>query len=355
MSNLRRISVIIANHNYGQFVGEAIESALALDWHDVEVIVVDDGSTDDSRDVIARYEDRVIAIYQDNATQRVARNRGYERATGDVVIHLDSDDVLFPGIGVALARVWRPGVSKVQFPMLRIDERGASLGSVFPRFAREPSPQEVRAWAERTTAYPTPPGSGNAYARAFLDRLFPLDDSCGPATDSALLAAAPFLGDVVTVVEPLVGYRVHGTNTSDLLRDPGRFPRAVERARQRYEFAGRIRGVPVDPGCAPMRRSRPLLELRVASARLRPQDRPLTGESRHRLLWDVLRSPVHCGPEPALQRAQVVVWCLLTLVAPRSMAGSLVRMRFRHDRQPIRRLTGRIRRPGTGAASSPDV
>jgi glycosyltransferase involved in cell wall biosynthesis len=349
----RRISVVIANHNYGRFVGQAIESALALDWDDVEVIVVDDGSTDDSRQVIARYEDRVTAIYQANATQRVARNRGYERVTGDVVIHLDSDDVLFPGIGRALARVWRPGLSKVQFPMLRIGEDGAPLGSAFPRFVREPTPEEIRAWADRTTAYPTPPGSGNAYARDFLDRLFPLDDSCGPATDSALLAAAPFLGDVVTVAEPLVGYRVHGTNTSDLLRDAGKFPRAVERARQRYEFAARIRDVPVDTNFASLRRSRSLLELRVASARLRPQDAALPGESRRRLFWDLVRSPAHPGPESPLQRARVLVWCLLTLFAPLDVARSLVRMRFRHDRPPIRRLTGRL--GGTGTEPSPDV
>ncbi|MGY1831691.1 glycosyltransferase [Geodermatophilus sp. SYSU D01180] len=340
-----RISVVIANHDYGRFVGQAIESALALDWDDVEVIVVDDGSTDDSREVIARYEDRVTAIYQENATQRVARNRGYEHVTGDVVIHLDSDDVLFPGIGRALARVWRPGISKVQFSMLRIDEDGASLGTVFPRFPAEPSPGEIRRWAEQTTAYPTPPGSGNAYARAYLDRLFPLDDSCGPATDSALLAAAPFLGDVVTVAEPLVGYRVHGENTSDLLRDPGKFPRAVERARQRYEYSCRVRGVPADPACAPLRRSRQLLELRVASARLRPQDRPLPGETRRRLLWDAVRSPVHPGPEPPLQRVQVLLWCLATLVTPVGMAHGLVRMRYRRDQGRARaiaqRLTGR--------------
>ncbi len=344
---LERISVVIANHDYGRFVGQAIESALALDWDDVEVIVVDDGSTDDSREVIARYEDRVTAIYQDNATQRVARNRGYERVTGDVVIHLDSDDVLLPGLGRALARVWRPGVSKVQVQMLRIGEDGASLGTVFPRFCREPSPAEIRRWAEETTAYPTPPGSGNAYARAYLDRLFPVDDSCGPATDSALLAAAPFLGDVVTVAQPLVGYRVHGANTSDLLRDPRKFPRAVERARQRYEYSCRVRGVPADLGCAPLRRSRPLLELRIASARLRPQDHALPGDTRRRLLWDVLRSPFHTGPEPGLQRIQVLTWCLLTLVAPTPAARRLVRMRYRRDRGSARgitqRLPGRVR------------
>ncbi|WP_138734663.1 glycosyltransferase [Modestobacter excelsi] len=334
-----RISVIIANYNYGAFVGQAIESALALDWDDVEVIVVDDGSTDDSREVIARFEDRVTVLHQENATQRVARNRGYAVSTGDVVIHLDSDDVLFPELPHELARVWRPGISKVQFQMLRIDEDGQSLGSVFPHFREEPTPEQVRAWADRTSAYPTPPGSGNAYSRSLLDRIFPLDDSCGAATDSACLAVAPFLGDVVTVVRPLVGYRVHGSNTSDLVVDLGKFPRAVERARQRYEYSSRVRGVRPDARHRPLRRSRPLLELRVASYRVRREDRPIPGEGFSRLLWDILRSPVHTGPESALKRAQVLTWSLLTLVSPTWLALRLVHLRFRRDR-PL--LVGRV-------------
>ncbi|GAB4082288.1 glycosyltransferase family 2 protein [Modestobacter muralis] len=344
-----RISVIIANYNYGRFVGKAIESALALDWDDMEIIVVDDGSTDDSREVIARFEDRVTIIHQENSTQRVARNRGYAVSTGDVIIHLDSDDVLFPSLARELARVWRPGISKVQFQMLRIDEEGRSLGSVFPPFTEEPTPEQVRAWADQTSAYPTPPGSGNAYSRALLDRIFPLDDSCGAATDSACLAVAPFLGDVVTVAKPLVGYRVHGANTSDLVADLGRFPRAIERARQRYEYASRVRGLRPDPGHRPLRRSRPLLELRVASYRVRRQDRPLAGEGFARLLWDALRSPVHAGPEPAVKRAQVLIWSVLTLVAPARLAERLVDLRFRRDRRAmvgrVLGLTGRAPRP----------
>ena len=335
MDVLLRITVIIANYNYGRFVGQAIDSALGLDWDDVEVIVVDDGSTDDSREVIARFADRVTIIHQENSTQRVARNCGYAVSTGDVIIHLDSDDVLFPSLPRELARVWRPGISKVQFQMLRIDEEGDSLGSVFPDFTEEPTPEQVRTWAEETSAYPTPPGSGNAYSRSLLDQIFPLDDSCGAATDSACLAVAPFLGDVITVVKPLVGYRVHGANTSDLVADLGRFPRAIERARQRYEYASRVRGLRPDPDHGPLRRSRPLLELRVASYRVRRQDRPLAGDGFARLLWDALRSPVHPGPEPASKRAQVLVWSVLTLISPPRLAERLVLLRFRRDRRGL--------------------
>lgn len=323
----RRISVVIANYNYGRFLAAAIDSALALDWPDVEVVVVDDGSTDDSRDVMQRYGSRITAVYQENASQRVARNRGFELSTGDVVVHLDSDDVLRPGLGRAVAGVWRPGVSKVQVQMERIDGDGRPTGGVLPRYRRTPSPDDVRRWVLQTGAYPTPPGSGNVYARWFLECIFPLDASCGPATDSACLAAAPFLGDVVTVAEPLVAYRVHGSNTSTLTRSPHTYGAAVERALQRHAFGRAWGGLqPVDTRS--LRRSRHLLQLRIASRRLSPTTHPLAGDTIGRLLLDAVRSPLHPGPESPLFRAAVMLWSVVTVVAPGRVARRLVDARF---------------------------
>lgn len=91
------VSVIIPNYNYEDFVGAAIESALGVDWPDIEVIVVDDGSTDHSRAVIERYPDRIRAIFlQKNAGRVVACNLGFARSRGEVVMFLDSDDMLHP-------------------------------------------------------------------------------------------------------------------------------------------------------------------------------------------------------------------------------------------------------------------
>jgi len=67
-----RLSVIIPNYNYDQYVGAAIESALAIDWPDVEIIVVDDGSTDNSRAVIEAFGSKITAIFQENASQAAA-------------------------------------------------------------------------------------------------------------------------------------------------------------------------------------------------------------------------------------------------------------------------------------------
>jgi hypothetical protein len=328
-----RLSVVVPNYNYGRYLGDAVSSALALDWPDVQVVVVDDGSTDDSLHVLEGFGDRITVLQQENSGPRVACNRGFAASTGDAVLFLDSDDVVDPALARRAAEVWRPGVTKVQFQMHRIDAEGKAQGRPFPAFSPscEPSPADVRRWMTSTGEYPTPPGSGNLYARSYLDRLLPLDDRCGDATDSACLAAAPYLGDVLTVGEPLVGYRVHGDNRSSLRSDPSRFTRQIERAWQRHDFARELSGQqpPGPAGALPaLRRGRHLLQMRVAQARVAPEPPPLPGDTRVRLTWDALRSPWSPGPDRPAHRLAAVAWCLATLAAPLPLARRLVGWRF---------------------------
>lgn len=327
------MSIVIPNYNYGEFVAGAIESALGVAWPDVEVIVVDDGSTDDSREAIARYADRVTVIEQANAGPREACNAGFAVASGDVVIFLDSDDVLEPTIAEEVAKVWRPGISKVQVQMSRIDAEGRYLGSSFPAFRRTPTPEQVRHWMRTTSAYPTPPGSGNVYDREFLDGLFPIDDRIGDSTDSACLAAAPFLGDVVTIPKPLVRYRMHGNNRSALLADTSRFTRQVDRALRRHLLALDVSG---DSGVAhplaALFRGRHLLQLRIAERRMIGGPPPIPGDGGMRMLYDAIRSPFAPGPENVRERILISGWCLVVLTAPSALARRLVESRFRQPR-----------------------
>lgn len=89
------VSVVIANYNYGDYVGRAVGSALAQSVP-VEVVVVDDGSTDGSRAVLAKLDKRVRVIHQANRGVAAARNRGIQAATGDLIVSLDADDALHP-------------------------------------------------------------------------------------------------------------------------------------------------------------------------------------------------------------------------------------------------------------------
>jgi glycosyltransferase involved in cell wall biosynthesis len=90
------VSVVIPTYNYARFVSEAVDSVLAQTYPSLEVVVVDDGSTDDTREVLARYGDRIRYIYQPNAGLPAARNTGIKAARGEFIGLLDSDDVFHP-------------------------------------------------------------------------------------------------------------------------------------------------------------------------------------------------------------------------------------------------------------------
>lgn len=91
-----RVSVIIPTYNYGQFVLHAIKSALRQNVHDLEIIVVDDGSTDGTSDIINPYKKRIKYIYQENTGLSSARNTGIVNSTGEFIQFLDADDILGP-------------------------------------------------------------------------------------------------------------------------------------------------------------------------------------------------------------------------------------------------------------------
>ena len=90
------VSIIINNYNYGQFLQEAIDSALNQTYLNTEVVVVDDGSTDNSQDMIKSYRDKIIPILKANGGQASAFNAGFAASRGDIICFLDSDDMFMP-------------------------------------------------------------------------------------------------------------------------------------------------------------------------------------------------------------------------------------------------------------------
>jgi len=91
------VSVIICNYNYGHFLHEAIRSALNQSYSRVEIVVVDDGSTDDSGEVLDRQAPEVICLRRQHQGQTAALWAGVKASRGDIICFLDSDDVWFPG------------------------------------------------------------------------------------------------------------------------------------------------------------------------------------------------------------------------------------------------------------------
>src|SRR5438309_5207552 len=93
---LPKVSVIIPNHNYAHYLGQAVDSVLAQTYQNTEIVVVDDGSQDNSENIVAGYGDRVRLIKQGNQGVSAARNAGVRETEGELVAFLDADDFWAP-------------------------------------------------------------------------------------------------------------------------------------------------------------------------------------------------------------------------------------------------------------------
>jgi glycosyltransferase involved in cell wall biosynthesis len=96
MKNRPLVSGIIATYNRGYIVSEAIESMLGQTYKNLEVIVVDDGSTDDTQDILKQYAGQIRVVHQRNSGPAAAWNRGVEASHGEIIAFLGSDDIWLP-------------------------------------------------------------------------------------------------------------------------------------------------------------------------------------------------------------------------------------------------------------------
>src|SRR4051812_20201169 len=94
-----RVSVVIPIYNRAQFIGEAVSSVLASTYEDFELLLIDDGSTDDSLDIASRVaggDPRLRIVELPHGGVAVARNTGLREAAGELIANLDADDAMFP-------------------------------------------------------------------------------------------------------------------------------------------------------------------------------------------------------------------------------------------------------------------
>ncbi len=189
----------------GQSVGDDVE---------IEVIVVDDGSTDHSLEVLAGFADRVTLLSQDNQGMAAAMNAAYERSSGELVIFLDADDFLHPDCVAAVLAAMPSTAAKAHWRLALVDADGRA-------FATNPAAQHALADGDaadelcRTGSYSTVPTSGNCWSRWALELVMPVPvEDFRYSGDGYLNLAIPFLGPVVAVPGTLSSYRVHDRNRS---------------------------------------------------------------------------------------------------------------------------------------------
>jgi glycosyltransferase involved in cell wall biosynthesis len=340
-----KISIIINNFNYERFVEAAIESALGQTYPNVEVIVVDDGSTDGSRDLLKKYETKARVVLKENQGQASAFNAGCRVATGQLIAFLDSDDVLFPEAIETVVSAWKPGIVKMQF-LLRILGPDGSTNFVMPR-ARL-SEGNVLERLLKTGRYVTSPTSGNVFARSFLQNIFPIpEDTWKQTGDGYINNCAPFYGPVAAIQRPLGFYRVHGTSMSSAINDGAVDLKQLEKLmRHAYleksliEGLAQDRGLPFSPSLVVSHWMHLKLSLSVYRLKTRP--------GLHRTK-ELLKSALAMGTSvmrsdelTPFVKIQHIAWAVGIAVLPNAAANKLLQLAF--DQAPQSRVSGILRR-----------
>jgi len=316
------VSIIINNYNYEQFVSEAIDSALAQTFDRVEVIVVDDGSTDGSGPLIQRYGNKIIAISQTNGKQGKAFNTGFARSRGEIVLFLDADDYLYADAVEQVVTAWEDGLSKVHFRLDVVDAVGTSRGFSYPQGGKQLATGAVWQRLLAVATYSGVPTSGNALSRQALMALTPIPESFKTMADDYLSVLVPFYGPVKAIEQPLGAYRVHGDNqwamstmTSDRLHrfiqhDMARCELLRQRAPEfghtvaknlEMQFFGRVWS-------------------RLASLKLNPTDHPVPSDRALPLAYHGIRA-VSGTKEFKLKRKMILsAWFLWVGIFPKPLA-----------------------------------
>lgn len=223
---VKTVSVIINNYNYGQFLEECLNSVLEQSCHPFEIIVVDDGSTDASRDILKRYAEGIKLVLKENGGQASAMNAGFCASKGDWVLFLDADDSLVPGALERIKERLSAEFTKVHYRMTQIGPKGQIVGAYPP--ARLPLEEGCPMKSVRQLGYyVTSPNSGNVFNRKFLEEIMPIPEATYRiCADTWTLFSNLEKQNICAVEEQLGLYRVHKANmwhrTSFFDTSPGR-------------------------------------------------------------------------------------------------------------------------------------
>jgi glycosyltransferase involved in cell wall biosynthesis len=223
------ISVVIPAFNHARFLPASIESALAQTLAPAEVIVVDDGSTDETAAVVGRYAGRVRALRQANRGVSAARNRGAAESRGDALAFLDADDEWMPRkLEAQAARLQaQPDLGLVHCGVQEVDADGRALGVRLDGLEGRVA-EEMMLFRRGVIL-----GGGSAAVvpRAVFAEAGGFDESLSTSADWDLHHRIARRRAVGFVPEALVRYRVHGGNMhADVSRTAREMLQAYTRA-----------------------------------------------------------------------------------------------------------------------------
>ncbi len=206
-----RVSVIIPAYNGSRYIAQAVESVISQTYKNWEIIVVDDGSTDDTRQALQPYVEKIRYVYQENQGVAAARNRGIQESRGELIAFLDQDDFFLSDKLAGQVALFdaQPSLGIVNSGWRMVKEQGESIFDVTPW---EYLPQlDLKTWIVYMPLLP----SAMMFSRQWLERVGGFDSQYDSVDDADLILRLALSGcEAAWLPQVTVCYRQHGQNVS---------------------------------------------------------------------------------------------------------------------------------------------
>jgi glycosyltransferase involved in cell wall biosynthesis len=216
------VSVLVTNYNYARFLGFALDSVLNQTYQNFEIVVCDDGSTDESKQVLTNYshaDPRIKVTYRKNGGQPAATNDAFMHSQGEIICLLDADDLFEPTKLEKVIEKFRsdPSLGVVGNSVKVINTEGHLIRTINYKEEGYLGPSIYRLRKKNIT----PPCSGLSFRRQILVEIFPLPEVLRIAADGAIVGPAVNLSMMGVLEEALSSWRIHGANNAS---DGGSLP-----------------------------------------------------------------------------------------------------------------------------------
>jgi glycosyltransferase involved in cell wall biosynthesis len=231
------VSILINNYNYSKYLGKAIDSVLNQDYPYFEVIVVDDGSTDNSKEIISSYQNKIIPVLKENGGQASAFNAGFSKSTGDIICFLDSDDSYSPNKIKRIVDLFSDnplagwifhGLDYIDAEGKRIESETLANLSEFQVIQKNldyfgsPTPVDYREPCRlgKRFIFWAPGPTGQCFRRSALEKILPM-----PEAESVTLGdryveyAAFYVSAGLQIPDKFAFQRIHGNNIFTFRKD----------------------------------------------------------------------------------------------------------------------------------------
>ncbi len=210
------VSIVINNYNYGRFLREAIDSAFAQIYPNTEVVVVDDGSTDNSREIIGGYGDQIIPVLKENGGQASAFNAGFLASKGQVICFLDADDYYLSEKVSKIVEIFEryPQAGWIFHNLEEVDIKGFPVELGEKRCINQFEDVDLRGTIlkGKLLKYWFPATSGLCFKRDIIKQILPMPEQFVISGDAFLRLAAIYLSPGILFPEKLAIHLSHGNN-----------------------------------------------------------------------------------------------------------------------------------------------